>query len=112
MGGADELSSYALAISCSWGFSFALFRKAHIRIDVLYVRLPRKCRHLMDLLALVLFGLYMIMLSYFAFTVVQTSLAKHSVHHHHPADFSWYLALSHGRRCRRGPDVIRGRDTG
>lgn len=79
MGGADELSSYALAISCSWGFSFALFRKAHIRIDVLYVRLPRKCRHLMDLLALVLFGLYMIMLSYFAFTVVQTSLAKHSV---------------------------------
>ena len=40
IGGADELSSYALAISCTWGFSYALFRKSHIRIDVLYSRLP------------------------------------------------------------------------
>ncbi len=79
MGGADELSSYALAISCSWGFSYALFKKAHIRIDVLYVRVPPMMRNIMDLLALVLFGLYMVVLSYFAFSVVSISFAKSSV---------------------------------
>lgn len=79
MGGADELSSYALAISCSWGFGYALFKKAHIRIDVIYVRVPPMVRNIMDLLALVLFGLYMVILSYFAFSVVSTSFSKSSV---------------------------------
>jgi TRAP-type C4-dicarboxylate transport system permease small subunit len=79
MGGADELSSYALAIACSWSFGFALFRKAHIRIDVLYTRFPARIRHFLDILSLALFGFYMIMLSYFAFFVVQTTIQRQSV---------------------------------
>jgi TRAP-type C4-dicarboxylate transport system permease small subunit len=79
MGGADELSSYALAISCSWTFGFALFRKAHIRIDVLYTRLPRPLRHFLDLASLALFALYMLMLSYFAFFVLHTTIQRQSV---------------------------------
>jgi TRAP-type C4-dicarboxylate transport system permease small subunit len=78
IGGADELSSYALAISCTWGFSFALFRKSHIRIDVLYNHLPRYGRFSLDILANVLLLLYIAMLSYFAFIVVSTSITKHS----------------------------------
>lgn len=78
IGGADELSSYALAISCTWGFSFALFRKSHIRIDVLYSRLPQKWQNLLDFLAYALLAVYIFTLSYFAFFVVKTSVVKHS----------------------------------
>lgn len=79
IGGADELSSYALAISCTWGFSYALFKKSHIRIDVLYSRMPGTGRALFDLLAYGLLAFYIFILSYFAFLVVKTSVVKHSV---------------------------------
>jgi TRAP-type mannitol/chloroaromatic compound transport system permease small subunit len=36
IGGADELSGYALAIATAWGLSFTLLHRAHIRIDSLY----------------------------------------------------------------------------
>jgi len=78
IGGADELSSYALAISCTWGFSYALFRKSHIRIDVLYNHLPGYGRFTLDILANVLLLTYIAMLSYFAFIVAHTSIEKHS----------------------------------
>lgn len=78
IGGADELSSYVLAISCTWGFSYALFRKTHIRIDVFYSRMPKPFRHTLDIFAHVLLGGYLVMLSYFAFIVVKTSVVKHS----------------------------------
>ncbi|MDJ0623059.1 MAG: TRAP transporter small permease [Desulfocapsaceae bacterium] len=76
IGGADELSSYALAISCTWGFSFALFRKSHIRIDVLYTHLPRFFKHALDILANFLLLFYITILCYFASIVVKTSIAK------------------------------------
>ena len=38
LGGADELSGYALAIASAWGFSAALLSRSHIRIDTVYVR--------------------------------------------------------------------------
>lgn len=79
MGGADELSNYALAISCSWAFAFALFRKAHIRIDVLYTRLGRPVRYILDIVSLALFALFMTIVSYYASLVLHTSVARHSV---------------------------------
>ncbi len=78
MGGADELSSYVLAISCSWAFGFALMRKAHIRIDILYTRLPSKFRAALDILSLLTFLAYLVPLVYFAFMVVQTSVIRES----------------------------------
>ena len=79
MGGADELSNYALAISSSWTFGYALFRKAHIRIDVFYVRLPRRLRQALDVLSLALFGLCTLVVSYFAFRVLLTSIQRSSI---------------------------------
>lgn len=78
MGGADELSSYVLAISCSWAFGFALLRKAHIRIDILYTRFPEKVRCALDVLALLTFLTYLAPLVYFAFWVVRTSVVRQS----------------------------------
>ncbi|TKB08829.1 TRAP transporter small permease subunit [Desulforhopalus sp. IMCC35007] len=78
IGGADELSSYALAISCTWGFSFALIRKSHIRIDILYNHLPQAGRSFLDIFAHLLLGIYIVTLSYYAFFVLKTSILKHS----------------------------------
>lgn len=58
LGASTELSGYVLAISASWSFAYALFRKAHIRIDLLYLRLPRWPRAVLDLVALASLGLF------------------------------------------------------
>ena len=78
MGGADEISSYALAASSSFGFSYALFQKAHIRIDVLYTMFSQWMRHILDVLSLILLGTYMLVLSYYGFQVFWISFLKGS----------------------------------
>ncbi len=79
MGGADELSNYALAISSSWTFGYALLRKAHIRIDVFYVKLPQRAQQALDLLSLLLFAGCSLVVSYYAFRVLWTSIERSSI---------------------------------
>ena len=79
MGGTVEISGYVLAISCSWAFSFALFRKAHIRVDTLYVRFPKLLRYFFVFFSLALFLIYMSILSYYAFISLKMSIARKSV---------------------------------
>ncbi|MEO7853385.1 MAG: TRAP transporter small permease subunit [Rubrivivax sp.] len=52
LGGADELSGYALAIGSAWSFAFVLLNRGNVRIDALYERLPRHLAALCDMLAL------------------------------------------------------------
>lgn len=52
LGGADELSGYALAISSTWSFAFVMLNRGNIRIDALYQYLPRRLAALCDLLAM------------------------------------------------------------
>ena len=47
----QPLSGYALAISYTWGLSFALARRAHVRVDALIRLFPRKVCRLFDVLA-------------------------------------------------------------
>lgn len=79
MGGADEISSYTLAVCCSWTMGFALLKKAHVRIDVLYVRLPLQLQHALDIMSLALFGFVMAIITRYAFVVVKTSFIKNSM---------------------------------
>jgi TRAP-type C4-dicarboxylate transport system permease small subunit len=53
LGGADELSGYALAIGSTWSFAFVLLARGHVRIDALYQLLPRKLAAACDLIAIV-----------------------------------------------------------
>jgi len=53
LGGADELSGYALAIGSTWSFAFVLLARGHVRIDALYQHLPRKLAAACDLFAIV-----------------------------------------------------------
>ncbi len=51
-GGSDEISGYVMAAFATWGFSYALLERAHVRIDLLQRRLPGVGRAFLDLLAL------------------------------------------------------------
>jgi TRAP-type C4-dicarboxylate transport system permease small subunit len=74
LGGADELSGYALAISSAWGFSTALLSRSHIRIDTVYVRLKSvTTRALLDLVSLATLLFFFGMVTFHAWGVVKQS---------------------------------------
>ncbi|WP_163834210.1 TRAP transporter small permease subunit [Spartinivicinus ruber] len=73
IGGADELSSYALAIGSSWALGYALFCRANIRVDVICYMLPLKLRVVVDLLALIALGVVVAVCSIYVFYTLADS---------------------------------------
>jgi TRAP-type C4-dicarboxylate transport system permease small subunit len=78
LGGSDELSGYAFAISVSWAFAFATLQRANIRIDALYQLLPVRVSALLDWVALVGLGVFFAWLTFYACDVATTSWSSHS----------------------------------
>ncbi len=78
LGGSDELSGYAFAISISWALSFATLQRANIRIDVIYQHLPVRLAAILDWLALVVMGVFIVFLTMYASDVAGTSWANQS----------------------------------
>jgi TRAP-type C4-dicarboxylate transport system permease small subunit len=78
LGGADELSGYALAIASAWGFSAALLTRSHIRIDTVYVRVRSSIRALLDLLSLVTFTSFFALITWHAGGVLRQSYISNS----------------------------------
>lgn len=76
--GAEEISSYALAFTSVWAFSYALLHKGHIRIDLLYGRLKSPVRRGLDLLALGLMALFAVPVTFYSFQVFLTSFERGS----------------------------------
>ncbi|MBI4182677.1 MAG: TRAP transporter small permease subunit [Proteobacteria bacterium] len=56
--GVDEYGGYLLAICGTIGFSYALFERTHIRIDVLLRALPLPLRAVADVMALLALNFY------------------------------------------------------
>lgn len=77
-GGADELSSFAFAISTSWALAFATLQRANVRVDVLYQLLPVKVAALLDWLSVVALGVFMVFLTWYAKDVVAASWTQNS----------------------------------
>ena len=75
LGGADELSGYAFAIGTAWALAFTLLRRANVRVDALYIHLPQVVCAVLDILALLVLGLFIALLTWQAWTVLETSLA-------------------------------------
>lgn len=73
IGGADELSGYALAIGTAWALGAALLDRAHIRIDSLYVLLPTPVRLALDMLAISLFATFFGLIGWHGIGVLQQS---------------------------------------
>jgi TRAP-type C4-dicarboxylate transport system permease small subunit len=78
LGGADELSGYAFAISISWALSFATLQRANIRIDALYQHFPTRLGAIVDWLALVLMGVFIAYWTRYAYDVASASWANQS----------------------------------
>lgn len=75
IGGADELSGYAVAIGTALGLAGTLMDRAHVRVDALYVRLPHRLHAILDLLALLALALFVGLLAVRAVAVLSDSLA-------------------------------------
>lgn len=52
IGGTDELSGYAMAIATSWGISYALTSRSHVRIDLARARCTSRVQALFDMVAI------------------------------------------------------------
>jgi TRAP-type C4-dicarboxylate transport system permease small subunit len=74
IGGADELSGYALAIGTVWSLGAALLDRAHIRIDSLYMLFPTPLRLALDLFGLVLFIAFFALVTWHGLGVLQQSV--------------------------------------
>jgi TRAP-type mannitol/chloroaromatic compound transport system permease small subunit len=73
IGGADELSGHALAISTSWALAFTLLERAHIRIDSLYAHMPARVCALLDIAGLALLTAFVALIAWYGLGVFQTS---------------------------------------
>lgn len=73
LGGSDELSGYAFAISITWALSFVALNRANIRIDALYQLLPVRLCAVLDWLSLVGLGVFITFLTRYAIDVAVLS---------------------------------------
>lgn len=75
LGGVDEISGQVLAVSSAWAFAFALLQKAHVRIDTLYLALPRRMRPWLDVTALLVLGAFVGLLTWYAADMLRFTFA-------------------------------------
>ncbi len=78
IGGADELSGYAFAISTSWALAFAVINRANVRVDAIYQTLPVRIAAILDWVALVAMGVFSVYLTKYAYEVVAVSWMQNS----------------------------------
>ncbi len=73
VGGADELSGYVLAIGSAFAFGACLLDRAHVRIDSIYLLLPRRVSAVLDLLSVFVFTVFMALLTWYGWGVLTES---------------------------------------
>ena len=78
-GGADEISGYMFAISTAFAFSFAMMQRAHVRIDALYMHLPRPIQLFLDVAGFLALGTFFILMFWRGYFVWEGSWENNSV---------------------------------
>jgi TRAP-type C4-dicarboxylate transport system permease small subunit len=78
LGGANELSGYALAVSSSWGCTVALVHRIHVRIDSVYTHLSARTRALLDIVGLAAFIYFLAFVTFYAWKVLEQSIESNS----------------------------------
>ncbi|MET4697740.1 TRAP-type C4-dicarboxylate transport system permease small subunit [Constrictibacter sp. MBR-5] len=76
--GADELGGYTLAIGSALAFSVALVGRAHIRIDLVHMRLPAAVQAVLNWAAAMLLAAFGLLLVYVCWTVVADTMEYNS----------------------------------
>jgi len=78
LGGANELSGYALAVSSSWGCTVALVHRMHVRIDSVYTHLSARVRALLDMAGLAAFIYFLAFVTFYAWKVLEQSIESNT----------------------------------
>ncbi|NND91695.1 MAG: TRAP transporter small permease [Granulosicoccus sp.] len=78
LGGTDELSGYVMAITTSWGMSYALTHLAHVRIDLLRSRCQSMGQALFDLVAILSLSATTLIIAYRVWPVLAKSIQNQS----------------------------------
>ncbi len=78
LGGTDELSGYAMAISTAWGVAFALTERAHVRIDILRNKTVAPIRALFDAVALLALVGVSIMIAWRGWGVLSKTISNNA----------------------------------
>lgn len=74
--GSDEISGYLFAVGTSWSMAYVLCTRGHVRIDAVYGNLSQKVRGWLDLVALLVLGIFVAALTERAFDVASTSFVE------------------------------------
>ncbi len=74
--GADELSAYTFAVVCSWSLAYALIKKAHIRIDFLYTKLPFPVQRVLDVISLAALLTFVAPMTYYTYRTLSISITR------------------------------------
>jgi TRAP-type mannitol/chloroaromatic compound transport system permease small subunit len=74
--GSDEISAYLFAVGTSLSMAHVLVTRGHVRIDALYGHFSRRTRALLDLLALIVLGIFVVALLERAWDVASTSYVE------------------------------------
>jgi TRAP-type mannitol/chloroaromatic compound transport system permease small subunit len=75
---ATELSSYVLAVTSAWAFSYAVLRRVHVRVDALVRLFPARVIAWLDLLALLALCWLASMMLWYGASVFWFSFVKRS----------------------------------
>ena len=78
LGGSDELSGYAMAITASWGLGYALLERAHVRIDLVHRRLPGAGRAALDIASIAALAATAALVAFQCWPVLEKSLSRGS----------------------------------
>ncbi len=76
--GVDELGGYVLAVGSSLAFTIALIDRAHVRIDLVHRKLPRRIRAALDAVAASLLALFALLLVWVGYGVIRETLEYQS----------------------------------
>ncbi|MCZ4282587.1 TRAP transporter small permease [Kiloniella laminariae] len=77
-GGADEIAGYAFGIATSLSLSFALYERAHIRVDAFYNFMPRIIKVILDFISILLLVSFIAVVSYMAFLLLSDTIGSDS----------------------------------
>ncbi|MDO5612536.1 MAG: TRAP transporter small permease [Paracoccus sp. (in: a-proteobacteria)] len=76
LGGSDEISGYVVAAVASWGLSFALLERAHVRIDFLRHKLAQGGQITMDLFAMIVTNAVVVLIAVHCWPVLEKTLQR------------------------------------
>lgn len=74
LGGSDEISGYVMAVTASWGLSYTLLERAHVRIDLLRLRMASTGRACLDMLSIAALAITVTVVAFQAWPVLGKSL--------------------------------------